>query len=444
MTIKHIVMVASVVLAFTAWGLAQEVTPKPVAPAVPPAPAPAATADDELAKLLDMNAEDLDKMIRKAAVTRLTGERNQVTAEIRDGVLFDPDTKDDAVKVLEDKPLNTQRDNIKRICEAFAKVDDRFGAAYKLYTDGKYDKAADAFKKIVNNKEVSYLSAARSYLMCDSLARTGFALMADPKIVADDAKNKVARKMVWDAVDGYKDLIDAMPDRLSITASAALNCAEAYDQLGRCIYAAEYYGFCVKNFAMTLDKDQLDAIQKKVEKMQEIYKDPMASVARMMGEVKDRLDKVDSGKDTRQTEAQIISILDDLIKTAQEKQQQQSKSDSKSNAKKKEKGEGDGEGEGKEGEGEGKEGKGKGKGKGKGRMTNDPSSPATESSLRDGETARPGKMSDIRDKDDKSGWAELPKSDRDKLKEVSGKIMSERYKAQIEAYFESTSSEKGK
>jgi len=386
------------------------------------------TAKDDMAQIGNMTPEELQALIQKSALTRLSAERLQVVAELRENIMFDDAKKDSAIKSLQDKPANTQKDNIERICKAYSGVDERFDKAYKLYTAKKYAEAAEAFKKFANAKEVSYFAAARGYLLGDSLYQAGVANLG----TADANKELAARKTVWEAVDAYRDMLEAMPDRVSFSASAAINCAEAYERLGRGMYALDMYAFCAKNFALTLDKEQVDSILTKVDKLQEIYKDPMLSISKMMGDVTKRLEKVDSGKDTQKTEDQIVSVLGDLIKTTEEKQNAQQKP---SPQKGKKPGEGQKPGEGdKPGQGN-KPGQGKSGQKPNG--TQRPSSPAQVSALPDaGSSGRTPKGTDIRENlTEKGDWAELAPREKEKIMDAAKKAMSERHRDIVRDYF---------
>lgn len=386
---------------------------------------------DDLSQILETPKAELDELIKKSVLTRLTAERQQVANEIRDDLLFNDANgeKDAAIKVINDNPSNTQKDNIERICKAFALVDEGFAGAYKLYTDGKYAEAADAFRKIVNVKEVRYFSAAKSYLLGDSLYRQGLAGLGDP------AKDFASRKLIWDAYDAYQDLLQSMPDRVSFSASAALNSALACDKLDRGFYALEMYVFCIKNFALTLDRDQVQAIVEKAKQLQDIYADPMASVTKMMGDVKTRLDNIDSGKETQDTEKKVVALLDDLIKTTQEKDQQQNQNPSSSKSRKKGAGQGEGESEGQsQDQSQGKSGKAD--------RTNKPGSGAKTSALPDGAAGRKPPLSEVRETGEKGDWAELAPREREKIEAAKKAVMSERYRAIIGDYFERLAAEK--
>lgn len=388
-------------------------------------------ADEELYKVLEgLTPEELRDLIKKSAQLRLTAERRQVAAEIDASLVIKQDLKDAARKVLDDNPANTQKDNIDRISRTFCKIDERFDAAYKLYKEGKFAEAAEAFKKIASTKEVNYFGAAKSYLLGDSLVKAGLVNLDS----ADVTKSLAARKVVWEAIDNYIDMLDNMPDRVSFSASAAINLADACDRLGRGIYAMEWYTFCIKNFALTLDKEQVDAIADKVEKLTDIYRDPLLTVTRMMGDVSERLSKTDGSKATQDKQQEIVLLLEDLIKTTEEKQQKQQGQPSPSQGKKPGDEQGDDQ---KDGEGKGGEKPSKPSG------TGQPTKGANISALPSGGGSRTPRVSEIRDSGEHSIWSDLPPREREKLQEASKKAMSERYRDINRDYFLRLAEEKG-
>lgn len=428
-------LLAVAMLAVPAWS--QELPPTTTAPSVSPTgdaatePAKETTAEEDLTKVLEnMTPEQLQELIKQSAKMRLTAERKQVVAEIEASLTIDPAHKGGAVKEL-DGAENTQKDNIDRICKAFAKTDERFGAAYKLYKDNKFTEAAEALKKIANVKEVNYFGATKSYLLGDALMRAGLPDLGN----ADAKKDLAARTTIWEAVDTYVDMLENMPDRVSFSASAAINCADAYEKLGRGIYAMEMYTFCVKNFALTLDKAQVDVIAEKVDKLTNIYQDPMLTISKMMGDVADRLDKTDSGKTTQGKQGEIVMILKDLIATIEEKQNAQSKPQPKPQRGERKPGEGQGQGQG-EGEGQGQgQGQGKSPKGGKPNGTNKPSSGANVSALPGGGGGRNTRVSSVNSGKEANDWAEMAPREREKIQEASKKVMSEKYRDIVRDYY---------
>ena len=265
--------------------------------------------------LLDgMTPEQARDVLRKSVETRFAGERQQVAAEIEANLTLTAAQKAGAISLLEGKPANTQRDNIERICRAFAAIDAPFAAAYKLYQGGKFVEAAEAFRKIAQANDVNYFGAAKSYLLGDALYRS---VLAD--LGGDVVKGAIDRKTVWDAADVWSELLENMPDRVSFAAAAALARADAMEKLGRGIKAMEAYVYLVKNFAVTLDDEQVKAIGARLDKLAEVYKDPMQYVSGAMGDVTERLAKTDSGQATQDRQKEIASVLLEVIRQLEEK-----------------------------------------------------------------------------------------------------------------------------
>jgi len=412
-----------VALALTSgWALAAAPAgPEAVAPKETPAktdePAVKDPAKDteELEKLLEgVTPEQLEKIIKMAVEQRLKVERDQVKREITDNLLYEPDAVAAAVASLEKDPANTQRDNIDRICKAFAKADAAFGKAYKLFEEKNYKDAAEALKKLLNAQQSTYLSAAQHFLYADALARTD---------------------NVWDAVDAYAVVLAEMPDRISLAAASAANSADMMDKKGRRLYALKEYIACLKNYGLTLSKEEYDAIFKKVEDLQKIYRDPLGTAANMMGDVQKRLDAVDSGKETQTKEKEIVALLEDLIKTAEENQ----KASSQSQGQGQKKGQGQCSKCGQKGCNGQCQGQGQGQAQGQSNSPPSgtrikPSSPAMRSALVPGAVERPSKLSAKYEGSEVGDWAELPPRERERLQAIGKKLMSDRYRDAIGEY----------
>lgn len=349
--------------------------------------------------LSDMSAEQVQALIARAIQARLEMERDQAAAEIRRGLLYDGDDIDRALALLDDRPANTQADNIDRICRALAIVDLRFDRMTKLRRAGKYAQAAVAAKAMIQERSSTYLSAAQHFLCADSLVRAG----------------------KWqDGVEVYGELLTAMPDRISFAAEAAVRSAEAYEKNGRFRNAMEMYAYCVRNYGLALDKSRLAGIMAKIEKYGKLYKAPLKAAADMMGLVQRRLESVDSGRETRKKQDEIIALLDDLIKTAEEQQQRQSQGSGKGRQRGRQKS-------------QGRRGKGA-KGRASG-GTQQPSSPMRNSSLPPGVVRRPPKdASTIRPTNETGDWARLPPREKQQIEQVMRKLISQRYRSAISDY----------
>jgi len=359
--------------------------------------APAAPAGDPVdSALAAPGPADLDALIKAAVVTRLRVEREQVAAEIRQNLLYAPDDVAKAVAMLQDKPADTQRDNIRRICVSLAKVDARFRQAYEAFVAGKYDKSAVAAEKILDVNQSTYVSAAIHYIRAESLVRSG---------------------RHQEAVAAHADILANMPDRISFAAAAAASAAVTYEKMSRLLYALRMYIFCLRQYGLTLDQGEHDRMVERVEQLQEIYKDPMGSIAGKMGLVGRRLAEIDSGKQTQESQKEIVTVLEDLIKTAEENQGGGKQGSGKQQAK-----------------GKRKQGKGRGKRIGRPGSTRRPSSPAKTSALVPGVVERPTKLSKVRPTGSDTDWGRLPPRQRQKLKEIMRKTTSERYRDIIRNY----------
>ena len=360
-------------------------------------------AGDDLEKLLaGLSPEAIEELIKTAVQSRLKVERQQAAEEMKEDLLLDPEDIDQAVKILDDKPKNTQKDNIDRILRAFAKVDPRFGKACELLAAKKYAEAEKAIEKDLNVQEATYRNAGRYTLYARALAAQGKG---------------------YDAVDAYQRILVGMADRISFAAAAALDSARIYEELDRFTYAAQMYSYAVTNYGLTLDDEALKLIDDKVKEYSQFGEDPLGWAGNMMRDVKQRLDQSDSGKQTQAKEDKIVAVITDLIKTAEEKQQ----SSQDPNQQKRQRGKKPGEGQG---QGQAQAGGRKGPPKG----VNQPSNPAQVSALVPGAVARPTKRSEIRNTSEIGDWAHLPPRERQKLQQLRRKVMSERYRDIISKY----------
>lgn len=354
---------------------------------------PAGQTDDVISLLEGLTPEQLQELIKTATQARLKYERQQVIAEIDQNIMYrmnDDGDVQDAVKMLQET-AETQRGNIDRIIKAFARVDVSFAKPYKLFCDGKYASAADELRENLDPRRTTYLSAAKHFLYAEALARS---------------------RKGYDAVDAYEEILVNMPDRISFAAAAAMSSARAYENLGRSLLAMEMYGYCLTNYGLTIDPVEAEKIAAKVDRLYEIYKDPINHLAAQMGNVEKRLTAMDSGKETQKKQKQIVALLEDLIKTAEEQQQQ-----GQSSGKKK----------GQKGQGQGKGVKPKG--------SRQPSSPAQSSFLVPGRVERPTNLSTTRPTGGQDDWASMLPRERIRIQEAVYKNMSERYRRIISDYY---------
>lgn len=372
-------------------------------------------ADEELSldKILDdldenMTREEIEAMLKRANENRLKSERQLVAGEMK-SKMPDPMALDEALVILDKGAINTQQDNIERICKAYAKIDRKFGNLYKLYAAKQYAKGVSAGKELVNT-ESTFLSAARAYIYARCLQE--------------------AKPHEEDAADAYSDLLENMYDRISFASEAAMRRAALYEELGRGGYAMQAYAFVLKNYGLTLDQKEFDTIYDKIKKLQEKYGDPLGTIAKMMGDVKERLAKSDSGDQTRQTQKEIVVMLNDLIKTAED-QQSQGSGEGKPTPKKKKPS--DGKPCEKCGSGQ-CDGQCNGKGKGLGKGTNNPSSPATESGLRGGDTTRATKLAGIHSSKENGDWSSMPPEKKEQLETLRNRLVGERHREIISEY----------
>ena len=353
--------------------------------------------EDDLMEILEnLTPQELEVLVASAAQRRLQVERVHVVGEISQNILYEEDAVKKAVDILNKNPSTkpTQQDNIERICEAFAVVDDRFAGPYELYKKGKFSEAAGGLKKNLNPEEATYLSAAMYYIFADSMLRSG---------------------KDWEGVEAFTDILVNLPDRISFASSSSLRAARAYEAMNRNLYAMDMYVYCLKNYSLTMDKEEISAIMEKVEKLQGIYKDPLNTAADMMSEVKERLDRKDVGKGTQKRQGEVLALLEDLIRTAEEKERLEKNQKRKQQQRQRKGGQKPKGQAGKQGQKQGKPG-----------MTRNPTVGAKVSVLVPGPVTRPNKLAQKHGGSDSGKWSDLPPRQREKVRSLMRQRLAER------------------
>ncbi|MFW6132572.1 MAG: hypothetical protein ACOC8F_01650 [Planctomycetota bacterium] len=349
--------------------------------------------------------EGMDALLDEAAAARLEMERNTVAAEIRGDLLYTAEAKDKAVAILRDDPADTQADNIERICRAYAVVDDAFGEAYAHVTGGEPGEALGKLKNLLDSRQSTYRSAALHYLAAECLRKT-------------DAYQE--------AVETYMIILKQMKDRISFAATSAGQAARTQEQAGRLLYAGKLYAYCLRNYGLTLSKAEYDRIYARADELAEIYDDPFDTLAERMGAVRQRLAASDSGAETRRKQDEIVTVLTDLIKHAEEQSRKGGGGGQQGGQKDQDKQKGEGEGKGK--------GQAAGAAGVSGGVPQQPSSPAESSFLPGGVAERPGKLSGPRPGSGAEDWAKLPPDQRRKILAAMRKLYPEKYRRLIEEY----------
>jgi len=378
---------------FTAGVAAQDGVAGPLVPSV----------EDPLAGLAEMDPAELETAIANANKRRLTLERELVLAEM-ENKMYAPAAMAEATRILQDTPLDTQADNIDRIVRAYAKLDRKLGEVYKLYTEKKYVEAAARATPLVNEQS-TYLNAVAAYLRAVCLEQAGD---------------------VDEAGDAYALVLSKIYDRVSFACESSIRMAKMFEDNGRGLYAMQAYTYLLKNYSLTLDIETIEAILVKLEKMTATYGDPLGTVAKLMGDVKERLYVADSGDETRDKQREIVLLLDDLIRIAQDCENQGQPDPNQKPQSKPCEGEGKCEGCGEcKGQGD-KPGESSGK-----KPTPNPSKPAADSTLRGGDTTRVGRLSGEYKPSDNGDWASLPPEKRAQLQDQVKRLTSERQEGTI-------------
>jgi tetratricopeptide (TPR) repeat protein len=278
-------------------------------------------------------------------------------------------------------------------------VDQRFADARRLLAQGKPGEAAVAARKLLDPHQATVVSAAQHLLYADALRRAG---------------------QFEEAAEAYGDILKAMPERISFAAAAALRAGASYDSARRGIYARDMYDYCLTNYALAIEEDEFEQVAARLAELEAIYEDPMAAVATMMGDARQKLQLADSGQTTQQAQREAAAILEDLIRTMEEKDQQNSSNSQGSQRQRQQK-------EGSSSSEQQKPATGSQSG-------NRPSSPMENSRLVPGKLPEPSRLANIHDSDESGDWASLPPRKREAIQQIMRKTMSDRYRRIVSDY----------
>jgi hypothetical protein len=362
------------------------------------------TDEDFETVLRDMSPEEMRKIVQTAAQRCLDVERRQATAEIKENLLYDENDVKTAVEILEHSTETpSRRDNIDRICQAYAAVDESFRQAYKLYREKQYAKAAGRLKENLNPEDASYFSAAVHCLYADCM---------------------IQQEKNWPGVEAYSDLLVNLPDRISFAAEAAMQAAKTYERMGRNLYAMQMYVYCLNNYALMMDQEELIAAADRCKELEGMYRDPMSSLTGMIAHIHERLNRRDVGEGTQQRQEEVVALLEDLIKTHEEKRRPD-----RNNKPKPKTGQRQGE---KNQQNQAKQGGSK-----SGRPSGTPRNPtvgATESVLVPGPVSRPNKLAKIHAGREVDAWAELPARQKEAVRNLMRQRLAERRGQMVRDY----------
>ena len=369
-----------------------------------------AISDDELMAVLEqLTPEQLSAVMNEASQRRMESERQQTLDEIQQNILYEEEQIALAEALLNDKPKHTRVDNIDRMLKAYSVVDVAFAQAVAAMDAKEYAKATAALKQLAAPESSTIRSAAAMYLLGEALVKQG---------------------NVFGGTEVWQQLLANQPDRVSLAAEVALRSAHAYQSIGRGMYALEMNVYCLNNYSLSMSKAEVEKIYTKVEALQDRYRDPIKTVTLMMADVQERLGRSQTGDATQEKQHEVVAMLDDLIKTAEEKQRQknqQKKKDQERDKRKNPGGKKPGKGQ-KPGEGQ-KPGQKPGNPGGKPGGTG-----AKDSSLVPGPVSKPNLLTRKHSSDDTGKWAELPARDREQIRELMRQRLSERRGGHVRDY----------
>ena len=385
--------------ALIAWAVVAPVGAQETTDPADPAQPEVMDVDELEAFFQELSTEELQALIDEANARRLALEREHVVAEMRRGLLFDPQQINEASAMLESAEAVARAENVEVIIEALAMVDDLFAQARDLLAGGGAAAAAAAIKSQLDPNDRTFLSATKHLVYGDALRANG---------------------QVHDAVEAYRQILKFMPDRISIAASAAVRAGETYDQAGRMMYAMDMYAFCLKNYGLALTQDEARHMQERLAELKEIFDDPLTSVADMMEHVGVRLEGADSGEQTQETQDEIVAVLEDLIKTLEERERPPGGGGGQGNQNRQR--------QRRQDQSDSEDSSAGARNQGR------PSRHAEDSRLVPGELPEAMDLASVHDTEESGDWAQLPPRKQEEIQEIMRQGMSGRYQQLVEDY----------
>ena len=376
------------------------------------------TLEDILKK---QSNETLEEIQKKAAIERLITEREEVAEELENADGYDECEVEKAVEMLlEGKNDNlTQASNIKAICKAYAMVDANFSALYGQLQKAKSPKELiklaakikPQLKSLAEEQEKTYANTVYYWLYAQCLE----------KYFSGQKAGKYKTNLPWKLMESYRDILYDLRSKISFASESALRCAEILEKMNRMFYALEMYKFVLENYTLTMNPEQKKLAQMRFDQLDSIYKNPMDSLSGMMTGVKKRFDSAKVDESTQRDAEDIVLLLEDIIKTMEEKQRAKKKKQQKNqNQKQKQKQKGHKKGN-KKGNKQGKTSKGQKSGSKKpgskqGGTPKKATKPAKKPFLPTGAFKAPDELKSQDDNTSGGAWAKLPPNKREAAK----------------------------
>ncbi len=209
---------------------------------------PAPDADVPLGDLLaTFDARDNGYLQEMIAACLLAHERDEVCAEIAQGLLYDAEQIVRVSDALRQRGEDTIADNIRRICLAYAELEPAFARAHHLMELDEHRLAREEIERIIHPGDHSYFAAAKLYVY---------------------ARCRRGEGDLVGAIECYGELLTEMPERTSFAAAAASEAGSTYDRCARPVYALHMYRFVLSHYGPILRMPLADTLSRRVEELE--------------------------------------------------------------------------------------------------------------------------------------------------------------------------------
>lgn len=197
-------------------------------------PAPAATTKPKPVIFLQVLPLEypVAELLSPAGRQRLKIERDSMAQELLDNATWDGHKVDAAVAKMQGGAADTVQDNTLRFSEAEAALHDKFGSAYRLYREKRWDDAGEAFNALLWEKVV-LIKARRKHNVL-------------PPYAYCVAKNMYAECVgragdISAAIIAYQIVYHKLPGSLTLALPARMRAAQMYELTNRAHFAIPIY-----------------------------------------------------------------------------------------------------------------------------------------------------------------------------------------------------------
>jgi|GEM_PF-3713208 len=250
-------------------------------------------------------------MLSPAGIARLSAERRAMAQELLDNAVWDPDEIKRQVEILNRGEVADTYELIKRFADACEKLHPPFADAYKLYKDGKWNEAADAFEKLLFKRTV-LIKAKNAH---DTLPPFQYSIAKFMQ-----AECLARRGSLKDAIVAYQVVFQKMPEALTLAAASRHRAALIYETTDRVHFATPMLEDNLRLHGRLFTDAHRAALEKTIADYN--AKDPFLIAQTRVHEISRRITNGDTSEQTQQLQKELMAMLARMLVLAEEEGRQ--------------------------------------------------------------------------------------------------------------------------